>query len=236
MIDFPTGTIEVERLYNQVIASQARCITMTAAEREEGVSTIVQALAHALASHGRSVLIIDFNCVSPSISQECKVTFVDTGTFKQSIEQNVIKTSNENIRIVPAPVLSQFATEFRSKEKLQEIISDLKNKFEFILFDTNALNCVGNAVIPADLVCSCADAAVLVVLAGRTIETKVIEAVSKLRKSGANVIGTVFNDQFNPSLLDSLELEESRLNRWMPKYMARFQRALKRKGLLTIEV
>ncbi len=76
----------------------------------------------------------------------------------------------------------------------------------------------------------------MVVLAGRTSEVAITSALEKLNHAGVNLVGTVFNDQFNPPLADELCRELDRMRRVAPRLVDGIKRRIRRNPLFRVQI
>ena len=83
-----------------------------------------------------------------------------------------------------------------------------------MIIDTSAINRINARNIPAERVAAACDATIMTVLAGRTTETMLATAVKKLQEAGADIMGSVINDRFNPSLKEEMLREICRIGRF----------------------
>ena len=228
MKEIPLNSVELERVYAHVADKNIRSLAVTAAEATEGTTTLTLALARRAAANQKSTLLVDFNLNNPKLSETFKIAFQDRETLEQSIAASIQSTAVQNLSVLPAPVNSKFILELRDKSHLFEFCKKLHDKFDFIIFDCSNLNAVNDNIIPAETVCRSTQTCVMSVLAGQTPENKVTEAAIKLEKAGANILGTVLNDQLNPRLIDELCRETTRLDKFSPRLMAKLRALFKK--------
>jgi len=137
----------------------------------------------------------------------------------------VVKSANtvvteKNFDILP---LASFREDYNKFMQLKNV-TWLRNCFEqhqkhydWILVDTSPVMHASRHNVPADLVLSCCDSTYIMVKAGVTYRTEMIDAIKSLQHRGVNLLGTIYNDQNNPTLAQELERELQRLTRTFPK-------------------
>jgi Mrp family chromosome partitioning ATPase len=124
------------------------------------------------------------------------------------------------------------ALAWRDPVKLAAQASAWRAAWDLVIFDTAPLLDQGVAGVPPLSVAAAVEAAILLVLAGRTAASDVREVQQRLERARARLIGTVLNDRDNPSLLAEMEREAARLGRFAPGVARRIQGGLRRSSLL----
>ncbi|MGN7613791.1 CpsD/CapB family tyrosine-protein kinase [Magnetococcales bacterium HHB-1] len=264
MTPFPIHYIELENIYSQTLGSGMRTLAVTSSEPEEGVSSLAHALVRRHEQAGYSVLLVDFNRKAPSVAQHIGEGYQSppshpllqentqeknrlsieqkTTPQPQDVEENnllqtaIIRHPERKLALLPAPKSPQVALRLRENSVLTETISAWQQEFDAIVFDTSAINSINHANIPTETVSSHCEGTLLIVLAGVTSTVSVQTATQKLSDAGARLVGTVFNDRFNPSLADELCRETHRFDRWLPKLMQKLRSRIRRSALLTVPV
>lgn len=207
---------EIERIYAQVLTKGSRSIAITAANPNEGVTSLALALAQRNLLAGHSTVIVDLNLHNPSFKSQ--LSFKEEGHSESLFNApQLISVKDGSIVLtgITAPVQRKTIMKLRKPGVLKECINELKNSYHTIFFDTSAINQVNANNIPAELVAAACDGCLLVVLAGQTTESTIYAATQRLALSEADLLGCVFNDQYNPPLKDELQRE---INRLRPRF------------------
>ena len=129
---------------------------------------------------------------------------------------SIIELVGTNMSVLSVPTGTSTIMQLKDAGVMSEMIRVWSEHFDNIVLDTSPLARINQSNVLPDLVAGCCDASVLMVLSGHTPETKVTDSVVRLVKSGANVIGTVLNDRYCPTLASELGREVARLERWLP--------------------
>ena len=219
MSTLPIQYHELETIYARSIGRGHKSIAITAADSKEGVSTLTYALARRSEAGGHKTLIVDLNMLHPNIGELYNLEPTNWVFDGKHICSNIHHIPAENMNVLPAPKDSLNIMKLRERSLISQNIDHWKEEYDVIIMDTSPLNAINRNNIPADLICSCCDATILVVMAGKTLESGVKHAYTQLANSNVSLIGTVINDQYNPSLHDELIRETHRLDKWMPKLM-----------------
>ena len=136
-----------------------------------GKTTTTVSLSHALAEHGKKVLLVDLDPQSSlSISLGVNVVNLPKTIYNVLLETEpeislnsiIIKTGNPNIDLVPANIdLSgaeiELMSEFNREGALRRVLNEVQNNYDFIFIDcppslslltTNALTAAQAVLIP----------------------------------------------------------------------------------------
>jgi len=232
MIPFPIQFEELETIYSSTFGTDYHSVAVTSAERGEGVSMIAYALARRAAAAGRRTLLVDLNTANPTVARRLGLQGEDWSPTNKSVIESIIDLEGLEMSILSAPQNAKNILEMREEGKLRQALSAWRKEFDCIVLDTSPLTRTNQGNVMPDLAASCCDSAVFVVLAGRTAETKVTEASLRLEKVGANIVGAVINDRYNPNLKDELCRETHRADKLMPKLMVNLRRFFRTNAFL----
>ncbi len=211
---------EIERIYHDVCLSGARSIAFSAAQEGDGVTSVAETLVQRLLLSGHSTLLVDLNTFRPNLHHE--ISFPETlepETQKQegllacpTLVSNIV--CDKTFVGIPAPDSRSVTLKLRRQGVLESLIARWLKDFEYVVFDTCPVTRVNQHNIPAERVCSAAEACYLVIKSGATHQHKIKAAVELLGNSQANLRGAILNDQFNPTLKSELIRECRRLAPW----------------------
>lgn len=235
MNQLPIHYEELESIYAETVAHGHRTVTITAATRGEGVSMLAYALARRTAANGKKVLLVDFNTARPSVAPNLGFTEVIWRPAVDDWEEALIQCPI-GLDLLPAPTGSEGIMKLREETVLQDHITQWSAIYDLIVFDTSPLTMANQSNIPPERVAKLSDATILVTLAARTPETKVTEAITKLRTAGACLVGTVLNDKHNPGVADELCRETRRLERLLPTIMQKIRNVVRTHPFLNQEI
>lgn len=169
-----------------------KSIVMTSSEQEEGKSTTSWNLALSFAQDGKRVILIDCDLRKPvvhknfGISNSIGVSEILIGSTKFS---KVVYQHESGLQVLPFGTNHPNSTEMLVSKAMYNLISQLEEKYDYIILDTPPVNTSSDSRILSTKV----DGTILVVKYGQTKKDSVVEAVKGLKSVKANIIGVVFN-------------------------------------------
>jgi len=231
MQELPIHYAEVEAIYNQTIGSGYKTLAITSAKAGEGKTTIAQALVERAQLIGKKVLLVEMNTFNPELSEALRLSMPD-----QLIENKIVTVENKGYSLLPAPQSMADVLQYREANLLLEAVTGWLTDFDCIIFDTSALTSLNQSNIAAEIICGVCEGTVLVIEAGATPASLIQESIEKLKLKNVNLIGSVLNDQTNPSLLTELQRETYRLNKIFPVLMAKLREKIASTVLFNVSV
>jgi len=231
MKKLPIHYAEVEAIYNQTIGSGYRSLAITSAKAGEGKTMVAQAIVERAQVIGKKVLLVEMNTFNPVLSEALRMSIT-----ANVMANEIIAIEDKGYSLLPAPQNIQDVLHYRESHLLLESITKWLVDFDCIIFDTSALTSLNQSNIPAEIICEVCEGALLVIEAGTTPGNLIQEGIEKLKLKKVNLIGSIINDKSNPSLLTELQRETYRLNRLLPKVMAKLRKKLTSLVLLNISV
>lgn len=172
-----------------------RTIMVTSAKKSEGKTTLVSNLALALAQSSSRVVLIDADLRRPSVHSRFNIDpnnpgLVDFLTGLKPIEEVVHQTELPSLHVISCGPLPPNPAELVGSQKMATLIQDLKEQYDYVLIDTPPVLPVTDAVMLSRNV----DGVALVVRGQATHTPLVRDAVNRVRRAGANLLGVVLND------------------------------------------
>lgn len=219
MIPLPIHYEELESIYSNTLGADYHSVAITSAEHGEGVSMIAYALARRTAAAGRRTLLVDLNTASSSVVERLGIRKTEWSSRDDTAMTEIIDLDGIGMSVLSAPEDIKNILDIREDENLKYVLKLWRETFDCIVIDTSPLTRSNQGNISPNRVAACCECAVFTVLAGQTAETKVSEAILGLKKSGANLVGSIINDRHNPSLVDELRREIRRFDKRLPKLM-----------------
>ncbi len=217
---------EIESLYTRVQSGNMRSIVITSSTAREGVSSIAQALAHRLLLAGESTLLVDLNIFNPSTQ-----SLLDVERPDSSLGQPEMLTTMDTELVlmgVHADNRKSVVNELRQPCFLKNKMHEWSQEFEYIVVDAPPLTGAESEGVQAEHLAAVCDATIMVVLACRTPDRVLSEAMRKLDSESVNLLGCILNDHYNPPLRLELlrELERCpkalvRLKTWISGYVSK---------------
>lgn len=160
----------------------------------EGKSTSVTNLAITMAQMGSKTILIDSDLRRPVLHSlfdlKRDVGLSNYLVGRAEIEEVIRPTSVDNLYLISCGILPPNPSELLGSKRMQELIQQLKNEYDYVLFDSPPLIAVTDAVVMAPWV----DGVVLVLRSGKTDRDAAVRAFELLRNVKANVLGTLLND------------------------------------------
>ncbi|MGN0261930.1 MAG: polysaccharide biosynthesis tyrosine autokinase [Eggerthellaceae bacterium] len=168
-----------------------RSIAVTSAVPGEGKTTTAIELGRTIAESGKSVILVETDIrkrgLSARLSTVCPAGMFDVMTGSTKLEDAVAETSDPGMFLLDVEPGIPNPTDVIASESFKQLVSDLSARYDYVIFDTPPVATLVDAAIVASLV----DATILVVRMNFTKRQVLQDAYEQLRKSGANVIGTV---------------------------------------------
>ncbi|WP_411991137.1 hypothetical protein [Agarivorans sp. DSG3-1] len=232
MINLPSTYQELERIYQRIPIQQNTCIGVSSSQPEEGVSTLVDAIARRAAGAGRSVLVVDFNLHHPRHFDQ---PVFDLGWDRGKV-QGMIKDPQSGIDYLPVPLDKVSLLSLKEPGVIEQWTEQWKQSYQLVLIDTSAVNQNNCGNVSAQRALAGCDASIMTMMAGVTSRPAFEAAIADLRTEDIRLLGVVMNDRFNPSLQSELVRETSRITIFFPRFQRVLQRILVNSQLLSIRV
>jgi non-specific protein-tyrosine kinase len=177
-VDYPLGTILV-----------------TSPSPGDGKTTVSVNLSIILTQGGRKVSLIDADLRRPAIHEQMHLSnhwgltslFMDENIRLDSIWR---KNKSSGLSVMTSGKLPPNPAELMGSDKMVQIISNVNDQSDVIIFDSPPLTVVTDAAVLSKRV----DAVILVVNSGKTKVAAAQRAVEQLKRVGANIIGVVLNN------------------------------------------
>ncbi len=168
-------------------------LMLTSCTPDEGKSTTVANLAVVLTQNGSKVLLMDCDMRNPTVHKKFKLSnkvglssCISMGT---SLEEAVQKTSVENLYVLTSGVIPPNPSELLSSERMQDILEQAEEAFDYVLIDTPPVLPVADALIMA----AQADGVIMLLESGGVKVELARDVKEQLLNAGANILGVVLN-------------------------------------------
>ena len=173
------------------LGNDARTFVMTSSVQSEGKSTTVANLAIALDAAGAKVILIDADLRRPKIGDymgvESAAGLTDLLIGRADLVDVAQPWGRGQLHVLPAGQIPPNPSELLGSRVMQELIAELEQRFDYVLFDAPPLLPVTDAAILSKN----ASGAIVVVAAGKTHKGQLTGAVAALESVGAHVAGVV---------------------------------------------
>jgi capsular exopolysaccharide synthesis family protein len=169
-------------------------LVVVSAGMGEGKSTTVLNLATVFAQAGQRTLVVDSDLRRPTLHKLLRVNN-DSGLInyllKQSTLDQVIQTTPvQLLNFMPSGKLPGRQINVLGSEPMRNLISELKQRYDFILFDSPPIMGLSDASVLASEV----DMAVQIIQYRRYPQLMNIRAKQMVEKVGGNLVGIVLNN------------------------------------------
>jgi succinoglycan biosynthesis transport protein ExoP len=175
-------------------ADNLNTIAIVSAGAGEGKSTTVFNLATVFAQSGQRVLIVDSDLRRPTLHKMLKVTNnigLTNYLLKQnSLEEVIQTTSVPTLDFLASGKLPSSSLGILSSSQMRDLITELKQHYDFIFFDSPPVMGVSDASILASEV----DMTLQVIQYRRYPQPMNIRAKQLIEKVGGNLVGIVLNN------------------------------------------
>lgn len=177
----------------------AKVILITSPAPGEGKTTITTNLGLALAETGRRVLVLDGDFRRPRLHKALGIPNTTgiadllearTPIKDYELEALAVRTPSVGLSVLPNGRRVENIAKILYSPRFRELMERLRREFDMILIDAPPILQVADARVMSEM----ADGVVLVIRAGVTERSSVVEAIEQLRNDRVPVLGTVFND------------------------------------------
>lgn len=173
---------------------QVNVIMVGSAQMNEGKTTTVSNLAVTYAHEGKKVLLIDGDLRNPSLHHVFgipnEIGLTNLLAQQYEIKDVLQETSVSNLFVIPSGPISLNPSEMLGSYRMQQVMHELRQQYDMILFDTPPILAVSDALIVSAL----CDGVVLVVLGGKVKKSSVHKAKMMLEHVKARMLGVVLNN------------------------------------------
>lgn len=175
------------------VDNPVRSIVITSSIPNEGKTTIATNLAQALASGGKSVLLMECDMRRRSLGNTLGV-HARNGIYavlsdQVTLEEATVRTEIRNVWFLDAEPHIPNPVDILGSRRFQSFLRNLRSEYDYVILDTPPLT----AFIDAAVIASIADGTLLVVRRNFVRRDEVLSAYDQLKKAEANVLGTVLN-------------------------------------------
>lgn len=177
------------------IEKEMQILMVTSSAPSEGKSTTAANLAVVFAQQDKKVLIIDADLRKPTMHETFRIentTGLTNTLSKQQAVNNAIKaTQIQNLDVLTSGPLPPNPAELLGSAAMNDVISTLKEQYDYLIIDTPPVL----AVTDAKILASQCDGIMLVIQSGKTEIDSAKKAKEALVNAQGNVIGAILNGQ-----------------------------------------
>ncbi|WP_019534274.1 CpsD/CapB family tyrosine-protein kinase [Paenibacillus ginsengihumi] len=177
------------------IDSQIRSIVVTSPEPSEGKSTTISNLAVTFAQEGKSTILIDADMRKPTLhhyflkSNRSGLSNLLAG--QMDLQQCLNDTHIDHLYLLPSGPIPPNPAEMLNSKRMEQLIEELKTRFEMILIDSPPTLAVTDSQILATKV----DGVVFVLNCGKVKRDTARKALDRLEQVNARMLGVVLNNK-----------------------------------------
>jgi polysaccharide biosynthesis transport protein len=171
-----------------------KTLTVVSGGAGEGKSTTIFNLATVFAQNGNRVLVVDSDLRRPSLHKLLNVSNsigLTNFLLKQNSLEEVIQTTNlPTLHFLPSGKLPSSSLGILNSTQMKEFIQLVKQRYDFVFFDSPPIMGVSDASILASEV----DLALLVIQYRKYPQAMTLRAKQMVEKVGGNLLGVVLNN------------------------------------------
>ncbi len=177
-----------------------KVITVTSCHENEGKSTVIIQLAKHLTADGKRVLILDADLRKSALAirypakEGAPLGFSELLSGLASLDSVIYSTDTERLDLVYAGAVPPNPVALLSHPAFANFLSDVREKYDYILIDTPPVL----PVIDAALTAAKSDGILLVVSRNTVRRKQFLSVKDQLEKSGTPILGTVLNESRPP--------------------------------------
>lgn len=171
---------------------ELKVVVITSSTDQEGKSTLCANLAVTMAQSERKVLLIDADTRQPSqhkIWNLLNQVGLSNVLVNKADLETAIKKVMPNVYVLPAGAIPPNPMPLLESKRMNSLIENFSDNYDFIIIDTPALSVGADAAILGKI----ADGILLVVRPGVVNSASATSAKDFLEQSGQNVLGIVVN-------------------------------------------
>lgn len=160
----------------------------------EGKSTTLFNLAYVCAQSGERVLLVDSDMRRPVqhtiLHSSNKKGLIDVLSKGFSLDEAMVPTSVPNLFFLPSGKSSRSSLGILNSQKLRELVTDLKQRFDVVLFDTPPIM----GITDASILSSEMDGVLLVIQYRKYPKALPLRAKRMVENVGGTILGVVMNN------------------------------------------
>jgi len=177
------------------VDKEIKSITVTSSGPAEGKSTTIANLAVVFAQQGKKVLLIDADLRRPTAHYMLQlpntIGLTNILTKQVSLKEAIRETDVEGLFAITSGPLPPNPAELLGSASMEQLIKEVTDLFDIVLFDTPPLLAVTDAQVMADKT----DGTILVVSSGRTDREEAKKAKALVESTKGKLLGAILNNK-----------------------------------------
>lgn len=166
-----------------------RSIVITSSVPNEGKSTVSLELGKAIATSGKTVLLVEADMRRRTMASLLGV-HAAAGVYavlsdQVDLRDAVIGTATPNLYFLDTEPNIPNPADIISSKRFQRLVARLEQSYDYVIYDMPPVGTFVDAAILSTLV----DGTIMVVKPGEVKRTELVDAYEQLQKAGANVLG-----------------------------------------------
>ncbi|ADF37985.1 CpsD/CapB family tyrosine-protein kinase [Priestia megaterium] len=174
---------------------EIKALLVTSSGSAEGKSTTASNLATVYAQQGLKVLLIDADLRKPTAHYTFRLEnhagLTNVLTRQSTLGQGVQESEVPNLYLLTSGPIPPNPAELLSSNQMTELLKEMKQEFDMVIFDTPPILAVADAQILASQV----DGSILVVSSGKTDKEAALKAKELLVNAKSKLLGAVLNNR-----------------------------------------
>lgn len=171
---------------------ELKYISFTSATPGEGKSTTISNVAITMGQDGKKVLLIDCDMRKPvqhKIFGLRNIGLSNIIAMGKAFDEVVQKDVYHNVDVLVCGPIPPNPSELLGSKRMQELLDEVKDKYDYILLDMPPILAVTDAAVMASKV----DGVVFVIRSGFISPEEAKEAKKRLIQGRANILGVILN-------------------------------------------
>ncbi|WP_421535700.1 CpsD/CapB family tyrosine-protein kinase [Priestia sp. D3YE.R1] len=177
------------------VDQEIKTIVVTSSGAEEGKSTTTSNLATVYAQQGLNVLLIDADLRKPTghytFRLENHIGLTNVLTRQSTLAQAVQESEIPHLSVLTSGPIPPNPSELLASAQMVELLKEMKEQFDMVIFDTPPILAVADAQILANQV----DGTILVVSSGKTEKDAALKSKELLSNAQGKLLGVVLNNR-----------------------------------------
>lgn len=189
---------------SELIKNNSKVITITSVKQGEGKSTVAINTAFVMADAGKKVILIDFNLRKPSLHNILKIENNSgiSNVVDESLNLSEVIKTIDGVDIVTAGTMIDNPSKLLSSACIKNIISNLRSRYDFVIFDSAA----ALAVADTQILSTYSDGVVLVIKSGSSKADELNQVKECFDRVGSRIVGTVLNKVDRKQYVKSIKI------------------------------